>query len=203
MKVSNSVNIDQGGSKTHKLFKEKGFEMSVLSSDSEKVETITFPIDISIIRGKFIDVSGMSGDCINMTVAPNTIIGVITANSNSGENVLNVSPTVIDNLKVGYSVSITYDNVNIEDLGICTEIDVNNSTITVEKNLSNSYNAGSYIQMSVVMVEDIYLTGANLQRFVEGSFKSTFLPKETPIKVSYKNNNASEKKFHFEIEYFY
>jgi hypothetical protein len=143
----------------------------------------------------------MEGDLIEVTTAPNTIVGVLTAPVEIGDTVLSVNLTVIQNVMVGYTCKLGNSNIN---LGYILAIDANTSTITVEVPSPEAFSAGTtYVKMEVDGICHLEIGGPF--RYVIGGSKAggKHLPANTPVDVIYTNNGNIEKTFRFEIEILY
>ena len=179
-----------------------GYEIDVPAVTGSHHIDVSFPFNVNVFRGSFVDRPGYEQDQIIMSVSPGTIIGATTSAHVLGESVLTVSPTVIENLNVGHTVHIISNGTPL-DLGRCLNIDYDLSEITTETALSEDADPGSYITMTVFMVPELYLSGTNAVVKIEGTTRTSFLPKNTPIKVEYINNSGTAKKFHFTLEYLF
>lgn len=170
---------------------------STTTVGEETYKTITFPIDINLIRGSFFNKPDFLGDFAAMTVAENTVIGAVIANASIDDEWLDVSSTVIDNIERGYYVTI-----NGVDLDRCLEVDYKNNKIKVAP-LSEAIAAGSYVLITIQFVPHIYLEGTNTKEILEGGVDPSFIKAGTPIKITYTNNNLSAKTFSLRFEYHY
>ena len=83
---------------------------------------ISFPYNISVLNGQLSVTADMTGDTMEWTVAPFTIIGALTANAKTGDTVLYVSSTVTDNIQAGFQLNL-FDGVNNSTCGPVLAID--------------------------------------------------------------------------------
>lgn len=178
----------------------KSFEVSVPAAQSAGEETsieITFPIDINLIRGSFFNKPEFLGDIARMYIAEGTTIGVVTAAASIGDEWLNVNETVIENIERGY-----YVKINGIALGRALEIDEANSRIRVAA-IGAEISAMDYLQITIKFVPHIYLEGTNNRELIEGGVEPSFIAADTPIKITYVNNNLAAKTFSLRFEYHY
>lgn len=205
---SNKVKIiEESDGPTQGIYKFKGYTIDIPSGPIGNVTTrlYTFPYPITLINGWFIAHDGMEGDCVELTVADNTVIGAIAAPLYSGNTEIIVTSTVIDNLYKGYYVSVT-DGVNLDELGQCVDIDIINSKITVETAASNSFSplSPTYVMLAVKVVENFSIPVANQRyAFAEKKVGGKFLPANIPVNVRYTNYSGNAKTFCYNIEYLY
>lgn len=205
MKVSNKFELIQHDGSTGGNFCSESFVVDVLAEIGKYEKVVSFPFDINIIRGSFNDMPEFKGDNIELCIAPDTVVGAITQDASIGDTVLNVSQTVIDNVKVGYYLAI-FDGTNEDNLGRIISIDKTASTVTVQTALVSSFTAAtpSYVKITIFMVPFAYLEGSGNNINFEGSVKSSFIPADTIIHVAYTNvTGGSDRKYSFRMEYFY
>lgn len=204
------VTIKEEATPTGGYFACKTVDIDIPSGTTGSI-TITdssFPIPISMLNISFSTNGVHTGDGLEVHVAPNTIIGSLTANLDSGTTGgvtgFDVSQTVVDNLKIGFWVDV-YNGVTSHDLGRCTMVDKNNKRITTEKSAPIDYLASSptYIRQTVKMMHDY--TFGEPGTFTVGAYKigGSYVPTGKIGRVKYINNSGNAKEFRFQIEYLY
>lgn len=190
--------------KTGGHFLAKGLEHEVPEGVSGEITSsdFSFPYDVALLDFEYIPELSMQGDRIGIIIAPDTVVGAISANVSAGESTIPVTSTVIENIEVGYLVSLT-DGVEVDDLGVVISKDEANSTITVSKPLVGSYlvTTPTYVRMGVQIVESIRLNGTNASVAV-GSAKigGSYLPANTVIRILYENVTGTAKTFSGVVE---
>lgn len=199
--------VEEADGVTQGIYKFKGYAMDIPSGNVGNVTTAlyTFPYPITLINGWFIAHDHNQGDNIELSVADNTVIGAIAAPLYSGNTTLTVTSTVLNNLYKGYFVSVT-DGNNVNDLGICTDINPLNSTISVATPATNTFSplSPTYVMMQVKVVEDFAIPVSNIRyAFAEKKVGGKFLPANIPVYVKYTNNSGNAKAFCYNIEYLY
>jgi len=175
-----------------------------VTANSTVTDDFTFKTPVAVYAIYFVTAADHEGDNLTLHIAPNTTVGVISADVNSAETEIPVNSTVIDNFDVGYKVTIT-DGTNTDELGQCLAIDSVNSTITVETATTNSFLAATptYIQQTVCMVDD-YEIGPPWEYVIgESKIGGSYIPTGTVVRAIYTNNGNVDIKIIFKIEYTY
>lgn len=193
---TNSVNIIQESIITGGNYRTEGKKI-VIQANSTTTQEYSWQYNISALTITFYT-GNNENDILNCFVAPNTVIGALTNDVVISDTVLNVNSTVIDNIKVGYQIVI-----NNEFIGECIEINKINNTITSNNAVTQNYNTGTYIQMTVNPIKDFILKSNTLYEFARKTIGSSSIPANTIIKLQYQNTTNEEKNLFFSIEYMY
>jgi hypothetical protein len=166
---------------------------------------LSWPMDLQMWKTEFYTTSEHTGDVINITVAPNSIVGVLTQPADIGDTTLNVSPTVVNNSVILKGIEITIDNTVIsQKLGRITAFDTTLNTITISNPLTNDYAAGTFVKFNLVLLKDVILHRINEpHRVADKGFKAKKLPANTPIVIEYQNNTGLAKECIATLEYYY
>jgi len=167
--------------------------------------TTTFPIPINVIDGAVELAAENTGDIITWKVAPNTVIGVVTADVTASDTVINVSSTVLDTIQLGFHLDL-FDGVNNDNCLRVIDIDTDNSQVTVEQATTNSFAAATptYVRMTVVYVNAVEMGHPGQLSIAESKAEATYLPANTPLVCEYDNKSAmDDKRFVAYIEYLY
>lgn len=165
----------------------------------------SWPFPVSLLAAEWPAVAENDGDEAEVQVAPNTVVGALTANVAAGVKTLPVDATTIANMKVGYAVSIT-DGTNTDELGYCTKVDKTAGTIDVETATANAFSAASptYVRLSVKMVPWKRLKGSGfLNEVGHSKIGGSYLAAGKILRIRYRNNSGTEKKFVVGVEYLY
>lgn len=154
----------------------------------------TFDADINIISSMCVCTADLAGDTISVLIEPNTTIGTLTAPASTGNTVLTVSQTVIDNCQPLYRVrlaSVLNPSGVFEDVGIITNFDEINMTITVKTPLVGNWPAGTtLVQITPVYVDNVEFAPIDwVQETGKDKIGVSFLAKGRKIVFIYKNNN--------------
>lgn len=149
----------------------------------------------------------MLGDIINVRGIKNdapyyNIVGALTAEGTTGTNVLTVSDTVITNVYKGMEIEL--DNTVIkENVGTVTGIDTVAKTITVKKNLTNTFAPGSLVRVELVVVKDCRIHSTNWPIEIGGKgMKGKRINAGDIMRVRYTNNDGQAKKLYWDVEYY-
>lgn len=185
-------------------YQSQSFEMSIGAGEAEKVMDISFPIPISVLSGEVTGDALYQQDDLEVFVYPDTITGTITSDVAVNDTVINVSQSVIDNVKIGFYIKLD-DGTNNDDLGRCISIDKNNLKITVETASTNAYLASTptYIKQTVKFVPHLRLPMNSRVVIGESKIGGSHLPANAILRVRYINNSATTKTFSFILEYLY
>lgn len=162
--------------------------------------TYKYPINLSLVSFRS-DVNA-SGDTIYADAAPETIVGAITTNSLGTTNVLNVTSTVIDNVKVGFHCTLN-TGVTSYDLGECYEVNTLDNTVTVDRVPVETILAGTYFTMSLRNISDYVLSNNQSKILGTGKIGASYIPANTILRITYQNNNGESKRFYIDNEFTY
>ena len=183
----------------------EGFNIDDIQPNTTKSVSISFPYDIAIICGTTEVSLEQRGDFMNIIIAPNTMIGVLTSDVTENSNILNVSQTVIDNVSVGFEITLN-DMINQESLGRITSIDKVNRTITTAYKTVNSYSADPFVQvlLNIYKIKNLRFMNPCEMKMKGLSTETSMIPKNTKIKVLYTNNSSTVvKNISIYFEYLY
>lgn len=167
---------------------------------------VTFPYPVSIFSAQFVCKDHHEGDIIKVLIAPETTIGALTTNVALGAATLSVQQSVLDNIRLGFSVKLD-DGTNQDDLGECIGIDAINSTITVSTPTTQAFAAATptYLKMTVNLVKKFTLPHAYKVDIGRDVIGGSLLPANTILRIKYKNVEGTivGKSFTFMMEYKY
>lgn len=166
--------------------------------------TVSYPYPISIFSTEWINDSFYDGDIVKVEIAPDTIVGVVTVAATASATEIEVSQTVVDNIRLGYHVSLD-DGTNKDDLGRVVGVDKTGLKITVETATVNSFAANAYVKMTVSFIPHMCLKGSSRVELAKDVVGGSYIGANTPIVVSYQNNEGTQagKAFSFILEYKY
>ena len=173
--------------------------------DSVTSLAISWPYKTTLLTGWFYSQQDQVGDYVSAFMAPNTITGYITSDIVSGNNVISVSNTVIENIAVGFDVALT-NGVLKSEMGEVLSIDEDNMTITTTENADNSfsYTSPTYFIQTIPIVEDLKINAPGCRfAFAEKKQRGKGVPANTPFVINYINKDGAQKEFSFVVEYMY
>ena len=180
-----------------KNFLQRSFKMDIPAAIGLYEYEIKFKFDVQLIRAKYLDLPEHENDVLNVDIDPNTIIGQIVIPAAPTQKIIYVDASVLKYIQVGFDVSIT-NGVTSDNLGLCLEI--KEKHIVVENEVINSYGIGSAIGMTVPLVRELSFSGASSERIIEGTTKTSLLPKGVPIILKYDNLTGTSAVFIFDLE---
>jgi hypothetical protein len=173
------------------------------ATDVVSIHDVSWPFPISMVDVFFSTDSTHSGDRVTALVGPNTTIGVITAGVTAGvTSTISVNSTVNDNIDIGMFVTLT-NGVTSTDLGCVIGKNFNNSEITTEFISDVSFDTGSYVQITLKMMNNFYLLPNKDYILGANKIGASHVPANTLTQVCYTNHDGLAKRFVFNIEYLY
>jgi hypothetical protein len=172
----------------------------------DKSVDFIWPIPISVLSIIVHPTSGMEGDDITVRVAPDTTVGVLTATGATGANVLDVSSTVTDNIKVGYHACLAGHTGAIADLGRVTDVNAAQGQITTEFPVTG----WDFAPALTAVVQNVYMMHhheipTSAIPFPVGNSKigASYIPANTTVRATYHNSSTGTKDFVATVEYLY
>ena len=177
-----------------------GTNLEIIST----VEDFIQKKDMGVLSFSYNSDEQMRGDGYEVHVYPNEICGGITAPVSTGDTVLNVSDSVIDNIKVGFYCRLD-DGDNFEDMGEVLEIDEVNKQLTIEKPSLHNFSPSSptYVRLTIKMgdIPDIGPPGDHASGIEK--IGSSLIKKNKPARVFYHNHTGTAKNFCFYVGHIY
>lgn len=162
------------------------------------------PFPVSLATASFNLQESQVGDELWVDIMPDTIIGVLTSPVTSGDTILNVSQTVIDNIQVGFDLRLTTDTINYFELGPVIAKDTVNNQITLNTGSPSDFSSGTYCVPEITLHGPSELGNPGLYEMGDFIVKGKRFEANSIIRFKYKNNTGPENKsFYIEIEYFY
>lgn len=203
----NVVTIAEETIPTQGYYRAKGDKLLITNATPGSIttKTITRLYRQSLLEGWFFTETNQIGDYIEAFVAPNTVIGAITAPVTVGATTFSVSPTVFQNIAIGFSIKLS-DGTNIDDVGECIGIDTGNSTITVETPTINSFSplTPTYVLLTVKIIEGFYINSAPVKfEFAQKKLGGKTLPPGVPLVIYYHNLSGGTKSLSYCLELIY
>jgi hypothetical protein len=197
-----SVKIEEEtNNKTRGRFRTHGFSVAA-SANATTTYDFSFKYDIAPLVIKFRTNESHRGDVINLFIAPNVTIGALTQTATSGNNYFYVTPASFDWLTVGCVCRIT-TGVITDELGDVIEIDYSTGKVTVENNLTNTFSAGSFVQMSVCIMRNYIISEPGDHSIGDSKIGASYIPKGQLVRLVYTNNSNTDKLFVWSTEMLY
>lgn len=167
---------------------------------------VTFPFSMWLWTCEFDGLTDAVGDEFSIIIAPNSMIGVLTAPASIGDTVLNVYSTVFTCGYVTHGVDLTItDGTNTQSLGRVVTFDQTAGTITMETALTNNYSPGiSQILLNLNIVRKQFIgVDGKTYRYGKKGFATRAIPQGSVMRFQYVNNNGLAKTLNFDLEYNY
>lgn len=201
-KVDESLFIKEETVPTGGHFKTETIVMNInASSTFEQAYTWAYPI--SILAVYLVTKSTHEGDNLEITVAPNTIIGGIVSSVSAGDTIITVSDTVIENTNIGYKLYLD-DGTNNDDLGYVTSINTITKEITLSTPTTNPFSTSNTSVRRTVFYAENYEFGPPWEYVIgESKIGASYLPTGVSINVKYTNNTSESKKLIARLEFLY
>jgi hypothetical protein len=198
------VQIKEEYVKTGGHFQAQSFEIEIPATVGIYEKIITFPIGIGLLDAFSHITENMIGDSIECVVGENKIIGVITSQVNIGDNIIHVSPTVMQFCNIGFYMNL-FDGVNNCNLGRIIEKNIEDSTIRVELQSTENFNieTPTYVRMSLKIIPIIKLFSAYTLEIGYKKTGTNYIPEGITFTVRYNNINGNAKTFSIVLEYLY
>lgn len=172
--------------------------------DVDTLITHSWPFPVSVLAINFTTSSAHEDDLISVYAPHNSIVGAITADVSPTDTGISVSQTVIDNIAVGFYVTL-FDGVTTNELGRVIAVDNVNNELTIETAATDSFAATTptYVMMSVCQFKDFEL--GLPWRYEVGLSKigGSYLPANVQAKMIYTNKSGAAKKLVIDFEYLY
>jgi hypothetical protein len=180
----------------------KAVSYKCINNSGINIHNYIYNYPITALRISFNSHESNRDDTLEVLVAPNTTIGVVTTAVSISDTIITVSPTVLLYIKVGYHVNIT-DGTNNDSLGCVHDINILNSTIIVNTPTVHAFAINSYIQMTIKPIEDYTFGYAGPVSLGDCKIGGESIPMDTVIRVIYTNNKETSTLFYPVIEYLY
>jgi hypothetical protein len=200
-KISNmNVNVIEEIVPTGGNYKAMGYKF--VNVAGENIHEYSYPYKITGLRISFCSSEQNRDDTMELSIAPNSTIGTITAGVSISDTVLTVSSDVLDEIMVGYYVNLM-DNTNNDNLGVVVAVNKINSTITVKNGAVHAFSIGSLIKMTVKMVENYTFGYEGRMTLGDCKIGGSHLRKNCKVIVKYVNNKQTTVNFYPIIEFLY
>ena len=162
----------------------------------------TWPYRISALSMTGYPQTINSGDIVNGYVNPETVAGVITSTINSGDTVINVSPTVINNAVIGMRIGFK-NTSNSYDFSYIVSVNNTDSQLTIFPSATNSYNAGTYVTLDIQFLKNLYLPSGFALITGHSKIGAASISSNSVVRIEYINNTSETKTMSVQLEYLY
>lgn len=165
------------------------------------IHDFVYPHDISTLNIQIMADQECRGDYFDVIVGPDTIVGALTATGASGDTVINVSSTVIDNVDVGAFVEL-FGGPAHEMTRVLTKDSVA-GTLTLQNALTDTYAPGTYVRMNIFMAINFYIPGSERIPLGTSKIGASYIPANTITRLYYHKQDAADKTMFVIHEYLY
>lgn len=183
----------------------EGYRDDIPAGQELHTSDVLFPFPVCIFGFNTHTTDLHSGDCIDVIVNPDTVVGVIMAGAAPGQTTFVVSPTVIQYMNVGFNMVLT-DGVNRSDCGIVISKDPNTSTITTTKPCNATFLPfQTLVQLNLYVVRNFHFGSPGKYEIGYGTLSGKPMPANVTWRLVYHNNSPGlpAKEFSFYYEYTY
>lgn len=165
----------------------------------------TYKIPVCLFAVYFVSTDQHEGDILEVDLSPNTLIGTISESIKKGETLLTVSQSVIDNIMLGYNITIS-DNKKTNNLGKILFIDQEKNQITVENACTDDFFIEEHplLYLTIKIVENYEIGPPTSHIIGDSKIGGMYIPSDTIMRLNYENKSKDvTKKIIFKIEYTY
>ena len=145
-----------------------------------------------------------ANDEFDVLINPDTIVGVIVANTAVNDKNIYVSPTVLEHCKAGFHILLDDGVTNEEHLVV--SINHEGGYITLRDGVNHVFNGMvTMVKLRVYVVKAYALANdtSMTHKIGYGAFSGKSLTPGTIIRLVYRNSSSLSKTFHIALEYVY
>jgi len=163
----------------------------------------SIPYPISLLSATIPTNDLNSGDITALDVAPDTLIGAITSSVSVGDTVINVQPSVIENVAIGRCLTLD-DGTNSERHSIVA-IDSDAGTLTIDTGTTYAYSAASptYCKFTICLSTDLDISSGDCIILGNSKIGGSYIPANTIFRIKYVNNGDAPVKIRLYLEFLY
>lgn len=185
-------------------FQGKTLDIVTTATIEKTTHDFTFPWPVNLLAAEADPNDNNTGDIVCVHVAPEEVIGTLSADEAAGQDVLSVSQSVLDNTFVGAVIHVD-DGTNKDACGHVLEVDKVAGTIKVETALVNAFVAAtpSYVKMTTEVVPSAKLRVGSRIEVGFSKVGASYIPAGKIFRIIYDNKTAQAKELEVWIEYLY
>lgn len=188
----------EAGTTTQGLFACESIVVDVASGDTIKIVDVSWKFNTALKTGTLPVSQDMVGDELIIEIGSNTLIGAVAIPVNPGDDTIYVSPTVLQNIKVGYYLDLYPSQT---ELGRVIQVNTNN--IKLDRTVSSALSPGTYLSMTVKIIPYLYFSTPTTIDIGKTMPTGNRIPANVKIRIKYYNNNGKAKKMSFFVEYLF
>lgn len=179
-------------------FQETTLVLDVSDTSGWQDFDFSWPIPIAMLAAGYNSTSLHTGDKVEFVVAPDTTIGSLTSSSAVDDSTFSVSQSVIDNVVVGY-----YLTIDTEDLSRVTGIDKGALTVTTNSSATSAHTVNDLVKVSVKMAQGMEIGHSGPNSIGLAKIGGSRIEADTVVRVRYDNVSGGAKKLYINLEYLY
>lgn len=195
------VRLQQEYIKTQGNYKVEGITISA-PANTTTTSTFSWKYPTSVMATKVFVPPDNHGDVMHGKIVLPIPIGTTTAPASPGDHSVQVSPSVLEYINIGYTLKVS-DGVNTDVLNEVCNIDAANNVVHVCTPFTHSFAAGSYVYFERMVVKNLVLCSGMHMTLGDATSGGIPLPANIPITVVYENRHNSDVSFTFYIEHLY
>ena len=200
--LTEAVHWVESGNTTQALFAAESLVLDVSAGDIEVGKNFSWPYNIAVKSATIYVTPDMVNDEIMVHEAPNTLIGALMQTLAIGDTSIYVSPTVLENIRVGYYIGLYQPGETGIEIAQVLGVDLKEGSLTIKPSTVNAA-AGSYLAMCSKLIPSLLMTTAEKVEIGKTIPTASRLPANIPIRIIYKNINGKAKRVSFFVEYIY
>jgi hypothetical protein len=203
---SSTVVIDSKNSAgTQGYYLMEGDTFDVPAGSSPTVQTVTFDLPTRIFGMQLYATDSNVGDRLDMSLYPNTVVGVLTQPAAVGDAVFHVTPTVLGAVVPGFYLRLTdLATGATHDAGKLLSVDLAASTVTCKNPLPAAVgplSAGTTtVDLTIYVGRGIPIPRAGLYSVGYGTMGSKPIPAGATCALTYHCADGVAKKMSYAIE---
>ena len=202
--VSNTIaNLISDARETSGTYRNQEFDFNIPagpSTDYPVVGTKTFPYNTRFVAYEFVPTEDNVGDSFSLYIVPPTFVGVLIESVDGG-NTIKVSNSILSKITLGVEV-ILDDGVNVQNLGECTNINLDTRILTVENNIDFSFSSGTPITLRFPVSKNIRIHSTDVIKFGTNMPGNKLIHKGLVITLCYNNASVDSKTILLRAEMF-
>lgn len=133
------------------------------------------------------------GDSMEVYVSPDTVVGVLTSDSFAGDNVFNVSGSVVQNVFRGAMLFELFDGVQSESMGRIVSVDSVNNQVTTEHNATLAFTASTptYVRATGIFIDTCTFGDSHHSVVGESKVGGSSIPAGSLVRLRYHNRSPA------------
>jgi hypothetical protein len=200
------IALDDSPEKGEWQFEMIEFTIPSSSSTGTIINSISFPFDMYVWQMSISNSPFNEGDSTSLAVGPDTVIGYLVSDTNSGTNSMNVSDTVIANIDRGSDIGLLLPDGSVKEYaGRVVSFDSNTNTVIMEKNFVNSFPSPSYVIITKYPVRNCIFDKDSRVIVGNKGTRAKVIPANTEISVIYNYNRigTDDIKVRYGLEFYF